>query len=284
MEYIIYFGQKRQRGRYAIFLFDFLYFFVEVIDLPRDARCKSKSGIYHIMLRGINRQDIFEDEEDVERLIETIMKYKETSKFQIYAYCIMTNHIHMLFREMEESISNIIKRISSSYVFWYNKKYERCGHLFQDRFKSEAVESEEYFLTVIRYIHQNPVKAGIAKSAADYKWSSFREYMEKESIIDMDFALGMFSSDRKKAKELFQSFNMQNNNDMCMEYNMKSRVSDSEVKEYLKGLDISDPRELRQIEKNKRDEIVKKIKLINGVTIRQLSRMTGISKSVIDRI
>ena len=75
----------------------------------------------------------------------------------------------MLVREIEESISNTIKRVSSSYVFWYNKKYERCGHLFQERFKSEAVESDEYFLTVLRYIHQNPVKAGMTKSILDYR-------------------------------------------------------------------------------------------------------------------
>lgn len=253
------------------------------MNLPRDARARSKSRIYHIMLRGINRQDIFEDDEDVEKLLETIKKYKEVSKFDIFAYCIMSNHIHMLVREIEESISNTIKRISSSYVFWYNKKYERCGHLFQERFKSEAVESDEYFLTVLRYIHQNPVKAGITKNIQDYRWSSYKEYIEKAETVDIDFVLDMFSTDRKKAVELFRDFNIQNNNDMCLEDEEKLRVSDSEVKEYFKEAGIMNPKELRQLEKSKRDEIIRKLKLLNGVTIRQLSRMTGISKSVIDR-
>lgn len=235
------------------------------------------------MLRGINRQDIFEDDEDVERLLETIKKYKEVSKFNIFAYCIMSNHIHMLVREKEESISNTIKRISSSYVFWYNKKYERCGHLLQERFKSEAVESDEYFMTVLRYIHQNPVKAGITKNMQDYRWSSYKEYIEKAETVDIDFVLDMFSTDRKKAVELFRNFNIQNNNDMCLEDEEKLRVSDSEVKEYFKKAGIMNPKELRQVEKSKRDEIISKLKLLNGVTIRQLSRMTGISKSVIDR-
>ncbi|HYF81779.1 MAG TPA: transposase [Clostridia bacterium] len=251
--------------------------------MPRDARVRSKSRIYHIMLRGINKQDIFEDEEDVERLLETIKKYKEVSEFEIFAYCIMSNHIHMLIRETEESISNIIKRISSSYVFWYNKKYERCGHMFQERFRSEAVESDEYFLSVLRYIHQNPVKAGIVKDIHDYKWNSYKEYIGKTEIVDVDFALDMYSSDRKRAIELFQNFNMQRNNDMCLEDEEKSRVSDSKIKEYFKELDIMDPKEVRQLEKGKRDEILKKLKIKNGVTIRQLSRITGISKSVIDR-
>ncbi len=235
------------------------------------------------MLRGINRQTIFEDEEDMQILLETIKKYKTISKYEIYAYCIMNNHVHLLIKELGESISNVIKRISNSYVFWYNKKYERCGHLFQERFKSEAVENDEYFLTVLRYIHQNPVKAGIVKDISCYKWSSYSEYIDKEEIVDIDFVLDMFSTERKSALKLYKSFNKQKNSDMCLEDEEKARVSDSEVKEYIKKLNIMDPKELRQLEKSKRDEILKKLKLVNGVTIRQLSRMTGISKSVVDR-
>jgi hypothetical protein len=196
----------------------------------------------------------------------------------------MSNHIHILIRENEESISNVIKRISSSYVFWYNKKYERCGHLFQERFRSEVVESDEYFLSVCRYIHQNPVKAGIAKGILDYKWSSYREYIGKTVMVDIDFALDIFSTDRERAIELCKDFNMQRNNDMCLEDEEKTRVSDSKVEDYFKRLYIMDPKELRQLEKSKRNEVLKKLKLMDGVTIRQLSRITGISKSVIDRI
>jgi REP element-mobilizing transposase RayT len=112
-----------------------------VIKLPRNPREVSKSGVYHIMLRGINRQTIFEDDEDIQRLLETIARYKEICKYELYAYCIMSNHVHLLMKETEETISNAIKRISGSYVFWYNKKYERCGHLFQERYKSEAVDN-----------------------------------------------------------------------------------------------------------------------------------------------
>jgi putative transposase len=129
--------------------------------MARKERKKSRSGIYHIMLRGINRQTIFEDEEDKRKFLETLKKYKDVSKYQLYSYCLMDNHVHLLIREMDETIAEAIKRISSSYVYWYNLKYERVGHLFQERFKSERVESEVYFLTVLRYIHQNPLKAGL---------------------------------------------------------------------------------------------------------------------------
>lgn len=255
-----------------------------MVGLPRDARNRSESGIYHIMLRGINRQNIFEDEQDIERLLETIKRYREVSMCEIYAYCIMSNHIHILTKEVEESISDTIKRISSSYVFWYNKKYERCGHLFQERFKSEAVENDEYFLTVLRYIHQNPIKAGIVKDIKQYKWSSYREYLGEAVIINPDFALDIFSSDRKSAIELFCSFNNQKNNDICLEDNEKFRLSDLELKQLLIKLGVVDPKELKNKDRTKRAEIIKKVKEVNGVTVRQLSKITGISKSQIGRM
>jgi len=252
--------------------------------LPRSARMISESGIYHIMLRGINRQAIFEDDEDIQRLLETIVRYKEICKYEVYAYCIMSNHVHLLLKETEDAISNVVKRISGSYVFWYNKKYERCGHLFQERYKSEAVENDEYFLTVLRYIHQNPIKAGMVKDISTYKWNSYNEYIKEAVVINEDFVLGMFSNDKAKAIELFCKFNYQKNNDMCLEDEDKIRVSDSELKERLVKLGIANASEFRQFEKGKRNEFIRELKSIEGVTIRQLSRITGISKSMINSI
>ena len=236
------------------------------------------------MLRGINKQAIFEDDEDIQRLLETIVKYKEICKYEVYAYCIMSNHVHLLMKETEEAISNVIKRISGSYVFWYNKKYERCGHLFQERYKSEAVENDEYFLTAMRYIHQNPIKAGLVKDIKGYEWSSYNEYINEAAVINRDFVLEMFSIDKKKAVEMFSKFNCQKNNDMCLEDDEKVKVSDIELRDKFVQLGIINASEVRQLEKSKRNDILKNLKSIEGVTIRQLSRMTGISKSVINRI
>ena len=99
----------------------------------------------------------------------------------------MSNHIHLIVKEENEPIDQIIKRIAGSYVYWYNWKYYRKGHLFQDRFKSEPIEDEEYLLTAIRYIHQNAVKAGIVERIDEYKYSSYNEYVRDESeLIDKD--------------------------------------------------------------------------------------------------
>lgn len=252
--------------------------------MPRRARKMSESGIFHIMLRGINRQTIFEDDEDRQRFLETIRHYKTVSKYEIYSYCLMDNHVHLLIREKEEPISTAIKRISSSYVYWYNRKYERCGHLFQERFKSETVDNEGQLLTVLRYIHQNPLKAGLVKSITEYKWSSYNEYTSKAAMTDIDFALEIFSVDREKAIDLFKRYNNEQNEDKCLEYEEKYRVSDSEVREYVTRFGLFNINELQQLEKSRRNEVIRALKSIEGVTIRQLTRVTGISKSVIGRI
>ena len=134
------------------------------------------------MLRGINGQQIFADNEDYEKLLEILKYCKAISEFEIFAYCLMSNHIHLLLQENKEPIELVMKRIATRFVYWYNIKYQRLGHLFQDRFKSEPVENDEYFLTVVRYIHQNPVKAGICKKPQDYNYSSYNEFFRKETL------------------------------------------------------------------------------------------------------
>ena len=93
----------------------------------------------------------------------------------LYAYCLMSNHIHLLIREREDTIGMAIKRIASSYVYYYNHKYSRDGHLFRERFKSEPVNDMAYFVTLLRYIHQNPVKAGMVPEVKVYEFSSWGE-------------------------------------------------------------------------------------------------------------
>jgi putative transposase len=252
--------------------------------LPRVARAKSCTGIYHVMLRGINRQTIFEEDGDKRKFLETLRKYKEISKFELYAYCLMDNHIHMLIKEKEESISISIQRISSSYVYWYNTKYERCGHLFQDRFKSEKVETNVSFLKVIRYIHQNPLKAGLANTTFDSSWTSIREYLGKADLISTDKGLSLFHEDRKLAMKQFTSYMTLESDESYLEYQGKVKVSDRQVIDYLRTRGFMEKNKLQQMKKNERDAILASLKEINGVSIRQIARITGISKSVIERV
>lgn len=197
----------------------------------------------------------------------------------------MDNHIHLLIRETDEPIGLAIKRISSSYVYWYNTKYERCGHLFQERFRSENVESKRYFLTVLRYIHQNPVKAGLAENVFEANWTSINEYFGSASLIDVDFGLGLFSGgDGKTATQRFVDYLGATNDDKCLDYWEQVRMTDSEVKECLQVMGIPNSSILQQMEKDERDAVLLQLKETTGVSLRQISRVTGISKSVIQRV
>ena len=108
------------------------------------------------MLRGIDRQQIFEDTEDYYRFLDIVHECREECEFKLYAYCLMGNHVHLLLKVETDSLETIFKKIGGRYVYYYNVKYQRIGHLFQDRFKSEPVDDDSYFLTVLRYIHSLP--------------------------------------------------------------------------------------------------------------------------------
>lgn len=252
--------------------------------MVRVSRKKSNSGIYHIILRGINKQNIFEDNDDRYKFLEILRYYKSICKYQIYSYCLMNNHIHILMEELDDSISVAIKRISSSYVLWYNKKYDRVGHLFQERFKSEAVEDDRYFLTVLRYIHQNPVKAGMVNHISQTKWTSHYEYINKSDIVNTSIALELFSSNKNSAISLYIKYMEDDNEDKCLDLEDRIILNDDEVLAYLKTLGVPDISTLQQMDISSRNDIIKKVKNLNAISLRQLSRITGISKSVIGRI
>jgi len=249
--------------------------------MPREARKKSKSGIYHIMLRGINRQTIFEDEEDSIKFLEVLKDCKEKSVYKIYAYCLMGNHVHLLLKEKYEELGTIMKRIGASYVYWYNWKYDRSGHLFQDRYKSETVEDEQYLLTVIRYIHQNPLKAGLVSHIEDYRWSSYGEFIERGKIVDTDFILSLFNRDRIKAIEEFKTFHMIIEDNTCLDIEEKKKLKDDEAAEMIKrACNVSCCTEVQSLEKNNRDRYLKILKE-EGLSTRQIARLTGISRGII---
>jgi len=252
--------------------------------MPREARMKSSTGIYHVIMRGVNKQMIFEEDEDKLRFLQTLSKYKKVSQYQIFSYCLMDNHVHLLIKESDEALSVFMKRICTSYVRWFNNKYERIGHLFQARFQSEVVENPVSFLKVLRYIHQNPLKAGLVENVFDSSWTSVNEYLHKSRIVDVDYGLDLLSPNREKAIRLYIKYMQQFNNEQFLDVYIGEQKTDQEVREYLYSLGLQNTSQLQQMEKSERDEILSRIKSVKGVSIRQLSRVTGISKSVIGRV
>ena len=252
--------------------------------MPRGPRRRSESGLYHVMLRGINRQIIFESEDDRYQLLSTLKRLIDVNSFVLYGYCFMDNHIHMLIQELEDDISNAIKRICSSYVLWYNKKYERCGHLFQERFKSQPVEDDSHFLMALRYIHQNPISAGLCKDLLEYKWTSYREYITEPIIIDTEMCLSIFSPNKEKSIDLFIEYMTESNEDSFPAFEDNISLTDTEVLKKLYDMGISNTSELQKLEKSRRNDHIRALKKTRGISIRQISRVTGISKSIIERL
>jgi REP element-mobilizing transposase RayT len=227
------------------------------------------------MFRGINKQILFEDEEDYEKFLQVLKECREKSGFELYAYCLMGNHAHILLKVGNEGIEQIVKRIGVRYVYWYNWKYGRSGHLFQDRYKSEPVDSEAYFLTVLRYIHRNPVKAGICKTAEEYRWSSYGYYLGKPGITDTAFALELSGI----------RYNAEDSGEQCLDIEDGARrLTDKEALEIIRKLcKVGNARELQNLDVKKRDRYIAAMKE-KGLSIRQIERLTGISFGIIRKL
>lgn len=248
--------------------------------MPRKARTKAESGIYHVMLRGINCQQIFDDEEDNQTFLQILREYKTICGYQIMAYCLMSNHVHLLIKEGSESLEQTFKRIGAKFVYWYNAKYRRIGHLFQDRFKSEVVENIKYLCTVIRYIHQNPIKAGLCNHLEDYPYSSFSEYLGRQDIVDLDCV------EQYVSVESLVEMSREYMTEECLEMRdaPPRRVTDQQAKQLMKQVSGCDnPSAFQALAAGDQEKSIQRMKSA-GVSVRQISRLTGATYYVIQKI
>jgi len=176
--------------------------------MARKPRIEYEGAFYHIITRGNQRQKIFGDEKDYSKYLEILTRYKSQYKYRLYAYVLMNNHVHLLIETKDIPLSKIQQGINQSYTIYFNKKYNTVGHLFQGRYKAILCDKEAYLLSLIKYIHLNPVSAGIVKEPDEYRWSSHINYIgrEKGGIIDIDQVLRMFSENKTKARRLYRAY------------------------------------------------------------------------------
>lgn len=259
-----------------------------IIVMPRVSRSDSKiiTNTYHILLRGINKQNIFIDKYDKDKFTKYLIETKEKYNYSIYSYVIMNNHVHLNIYDKEDRMSNIIHKLCTSYGMYFNKKYERVGHIFQNRFKSIGIDTEEYLLNLVRYIHRNPEKDGISK-LNQYKWSSYNEYISNSKFItDIDFILDLFDEDRTKAIEKFVQYNkLIDRKHSDAEYEFESKLSDEDANYCIKRmLNIKNILAIQNYEKAKKYDMVYKISQIVGISSSQMVRLLGMSKRTIQRI
>lgn len=260
--------------------------------MPRSSRIVPRSGYMHIVARGVNQQDIFFENNDYDRFISYMKALKDVHHIKVLAYCLMTNHIHLLIHQEEPTSSSFMHDLLTRYVMYYNKKYGRSGHLFQNRFTSRAIETQKYLMICLRYIHNNPVKAGIA-AVDSYPWSSYSTYCtllaaadkgqapvgNNDALCDAQIIAELFND-----REDFVDFHRQRNlpSEMALEYfENHNEPPDSEVKEVIcYFLKSDDPSSIQSLDCEKRNEIIEKLRTI-GIKNLQITRITGLTGSLI---
>jgi len=165
--------------------------------------------LYHVIIRGNQRQRVFRSRGDYARYLKILEIYKIQYDYFLYAYVLMGNHVHLLIETREKPLSKIIQGINQSFTIYFNKRYGMVGHLFQGRYKAILCEKDAYLLSLVKYIHLNPIRAKLVKNLEEYPWSSHRCYVrrvENEGVVDTEQVLSIFSKNKGKARRLYQDY------------------------------------------------------------------------------
>ena len=246
--------------------------------MARSSREIAESSCYHVILRGNGKQILFEDDEDYETFLLFLKKALEGTDVALYAWCLMDNHVHLCLRDTEAELDKVMRRLGTRYAMYFNNKTGHVGHVFQSRFTSAPIENERYLFETIRYIHNNPCKAGIS-SAEAYRWSSYREYIEKPELCEVAGVLGDLGG-----VEGFREFI----NGCPLEgfrppAERRVRVSDEEAREIAAeiypGMSMD---AVKSLPLQQRNAVLVRLKS-EGISARQLERLTGIGRNLINR-
>jgi len=173
--------------------------------MARKPRIHYEGALYHVLVRGNNRSYIFRSKDNKEEYKTIISKYKKRYRFKLYAYCIMDNHAHLLIEVEDIPLSKIMQGIQQVFTQYYNRRSGTTGHVFEQRYRSFLCDKDHYLLSLIRYIHQNPVRSKLT-GALDYEWSSHREYIGNSQLADVNLPLSLFESQKNKAIKRYLIF------------------------------------------------------------------------------
>jgi REP element-mobilizing transposase RayT len=177
--------------------------------MARPLRIEFSGALYHVTSRGNARQDIYEDDQDREVFLEYLSHTCERYQWWCHAYCLMSNHYHLLVETQHPTLSKGMKHINGSYTQYFNRRHDRMGHVFQGRFKGILVEKDAYLLELARYIVLNPVRAGIVRTAKDWPWSSYRAtagFIKAPDYLVINLVLGGLGQRKKAAQEAYRRF------------------------------------------------------------------------------
>ena len=176
--------------------------------MPTPLRIAYSGAVYHVLSRGNDRGDIFLDDADRHRYLDLLFDAIMVFQLKIYAYALMSNHVHLFLKTSLPNISAAMYRLNIDYSVYFNKRHGKTGHLFESRFKSKLVHGDRYFLGLLRYIHMNPVKAGMVSSPEKYEWSSHRAYLGNADkvVSGAEEGLLFFSEDVERARASYLDY------------------------------------------------------------------------------
>src|SRR3989338_7103559 len=180
--------------------------------MARPLRIEYEGAFYHVMNRGLERREIFQEDRDYEKFLELLKDTHQQYHFKVHSYCLMPNHYHLYLETLQGGLSRGMRHIDGVYAQVFNKRRRRVGPLFQGRYKAIVVEKESYSLEISRYIHLNPVKAKMVERPEQWKWSSYRMFLGKEKrkdFLETDWLLGQFGKRERRARGLFHQFTLE---------------------------------------------------------------------------
>ena len=244
--------------------------------MPRTSRIRSESGFYHVIFRGNGKQLLFESDEDRVCFLSLLKEKVLGQGISLIAWCLMSNHIHLLLDDPQNNLSHAMHALATAYARHFNDVSGHVGAVFQGRFTSVPIKDNEQLLQVVRYIHDNPEKAGIAPSR-EYRWSSYREYLSGAHLINDKLVLELIGG-----RGYFEEFSR---SERYSGYYVRSgkRVFDEDAMLAAHNVlgDVT-PTEVKGLEKARRDDALRALRQA-GLTRKQIERLTSIGASVISR-
>lgn len=256
--------------------------------MPRPLRTFSNSKTYHVIFKGIDNQDIFYDNQDKIFFLKQILETKKIFDYSLYSYCLMDNHIHLVLKCENDFLSKIAQSLMIRYAHYFNSIYKRTGPILQNRFKSKNIETKDYFLRVCRYVHRNPENAGICKTE-DYQWSSYKEYLQKEKLIDKKILLYYFNNSLDTFIQFTKNTDYLQDLEDLADYELLEKLTDEQVCNIImKKFNISKIEDISTFFKPPSKQIqekrLKQLEQIKGTNISQLSRIVRISRGKLAKL
>lgn len=240
------------------------------MDMGRPLRIEYPDAYYHVTARGNERKDIFKNDLDREKFFSYLdtafMRYGAV----IHAYCLMNNHYHLLIETPDGNLSQIMRHINGAYTNYYNAKRKRAGHLFQGRYKAILINADEYAGELSRYIHLNPVRAGMVSNPEEYRWSSYMAYIGKEKKpkwLRTEFILNYFGRETREAQQKYKDFV-----NSMIDKEHKSPLKEAVASTILGGADFVEEIKRRYLEGKEADRNLPALTELRKVSLREIMK------------